>query len=138
MKTYTKHNFQRILKFRDSKPLLAHVSGWVSQISRHSAHEGDKVINPTHRPTPPHPPPPANIPGTYFWWTLSQTQGNSAAGRNMSMKYCNDITGKRTRDFPACSSLPQPCHRVLAYQNLHRVYKNVCDQLLLSTTKPNY
>ena len=36
--------------------------GWGSQISRQSAHEGGKVINPTHRP----PLPPGNIPGTYF------------------------------------------------------------------------
>jgi len=33
--------------------------GWGSQISRHSAHEGGKVVSPTHRP----PLPPGNIPG---------------------------------------------------------------------------
>ena len=37
--------------------------GWGSQISRHSAHEGGKVVSPTHRP----PLPPGNIPGTYFF-----------------------------------------------------------------------
>jgi len=36
--------------------------GWSSQISRQSAHEGGKVVNPTHRP----PLPPGNIPGTHF------------------------------------------------------------------------
>jgi hypothetical protein len=34
-----------------------------SQISRQSAHEGDKVVSPTHRP----PLPPGNIPGTHFY-----------------------------------------------------------------------
>jgi len=33
-----------------------------SQISRQSAHEGGKVVSPTHRP----PLPPGNIPGTHF------------------------------------------------------------------------
>jgi len=33
-----------------------------SQISRQSAHEGDKVVSPTHRP----PLPPGYIPGTRF------------------------------------------------------------------------
>ena len=36
--------------------------GWDSQISRQSAHEGDNVVSPTHRP----PLPPGNIPGTHF------------------------------------------------------------------------
>ena len=36
--------------------------GWGSQISRQSAHEGGKVVSPTHRP----PFPPGNIPGTCF------------------------------------------------------------------------
>jgi hypothetical protein len=37
--------------------------GWDSQISRQLAHEGGKVVSPTHRP----PLPPGNIPGTHFW-----------------------------------------------------------------------
>jgi hypothetical protein len=36
--------------------------GGGSQISRQSAHEGGKVVNPAHRP----PLPPVNIPGTHF------------------------------------------------------------------------
>ena len=36
--------------------------GWGSQISRHSAHEGGKVVSPMHQP----PLPPGNIPGTHF------------------------------------------------------------------------
>ena len=35
--------------------------GWGPQISRHLAHEGGKVVSPTHRP----PLPPGNIPGTH-------------------------------------------------------------------------
>jgi hypothetical protein len=60
--------------------------GWGSQISRQSAHEGGKFVSPTHRP----PLPPGNIPGTHFCERLSQPQGNSAAGRIMSMKNSND------------------------------------------------
>ena len=39
---------------------------WGSQISRQSAHEGGKVVSPTHQP--PLPPPPGNIPVTHFCW----------------------------------------------------------------------
>ena len=35
---------------------------WGSQISRQSAHEGGKIVSPTHWP----PLPPGNIPGTHF------------------------------------------------------------------------
>ena len=51
--------------------------GWDFQISRQSAHEGGKVVSPTHRP----PLPPGNIPGTHFCWRLSRPQGHTAAGR---------------------------------------------------------
>jgi len=44
-----------------------------SQISRQSAHEGGKVVTPTHRP----PLPPGNIPGTHFCYRLSQLQGHA-------------------------------------------------------------
>jgi hypothetical protein len=39
---------------------------------------------------------------------LSQPQGQSATGRIMSMKNLNDKIEFRTRDFPACSAVPQP------------------------------
>jgi hypothetical protein len=35
------------------------------KISRQSAHEGGKVVSPTHRPPLP-PPPPGDTPGTHF------------------------------------------------------------------------
>ena len=38
---------------------------------------------------------------------LSQPQGQSAAGRFMSMKNCNDIIGKRNSDIPTCRAVPQ-------------------------------
>jgi len=37
-------------------------AGWGSQISRHSAHEGGKVVSPTHRPPSP--------PRQYSWYSL--------------------------------------------------------------------
>jgi len=78
--------------------------GWGSPIWRHLAHESGKVVSPTHRP----PLPPGNIPGTHFCYRLSQPQGQSAAGRIMSIKNSSETIGNRTRDFPTCSAVPQP------------------------------
>ena len=78
--------------------------GWGSQISWQSAQEGGKVVSPMHRP----PLPPGNIPGTHFCWRLSRSQGNSAAGRIMSLKNSKNTIGNQTRDLPACSAVPQP------------------------------
>ena len=92
--------------------------GWGSQISRQSANEGGKVLNPTHRP----PLPPGNIPGTHFCWRLSQSQGHTAARRIMSMKNSNDTIGNRTRDLPTCSPVPQT-NCATAYINQIREHK---------------
>ena len=46
-------------------------------VSRHSAHEGGKVISPTYRP----PLSPGEIPGTHFCQRLSSTSGHSVADR---------------------------------------------------------
>ena len=70
--------------------------GWGSQISRQSAHEGGKVVSPTHRPP--------LSPRKYS----SRPQSHSAAGNIMSMKKSSDTIGNRTRDLPACSAVPQP------------------------------
>ena len=78
--------------------------GWGSQISRQSAHEGGKVVSPTHRPLLP----PGNIPGTHFCYRLSRPQGHSAARRIMSMKNSDDTIGNRTCDLLTCSAVPQP------------------------------
>ena len=76
--------------------------GWCSQISRKSTHEGVKVVRLTHLY------PPEYIPGTHFYWRLSQPQGHSAAGRIVSMKNSYDTSGILTCDLPACSAVPQP------------------------------
>ena len=92
--------------------------GWGSQISRQSAHEGGKVVSPTHRPSLP----PGNIPDTHFCWRLSRPQGYSAVA-----------IGNRTRDLPACSAVPQPTApprdpRLNTLQNISwYVTKNQCD-----------
>jgi hypothetical protein len=69
--------------------------GWGSQISRQSAHEGGKVVTPTHRCLYL----PENIPDTHFCWSLSLI---------MPMKNSNDTIGNRTRDHTACSAVSQP------------------------------
>jgi hypothetical protein len=52
--------------------------------------------------------PPRNLPGTHFCSRLSRTQGHSAAGGIRSVEKSNYIIGIRSRDFPACSIVPQP------------------------------
>ena len=51
--------------------------------------------------------PPGNIPGTHFCYRLCRHQGHSTAGSIMSTKISNDTIWNRTRDLPACSTLPQ-------------------------------
>jgi len=74
---------------------LGVAGGSGSQISRQSAHEGGKVVSPTHRP----PSPSGNISGTHFCWKMSRPQGHSAAGRIMSMENSSDNIRNRTRDI---------------------------------------
>jgi hypothetical protein len=52
--------------------------------------------------------PPRKIPGTQFCQRLSRPQGHSAAGRIRSIEKSNDLIGIRSRNFPACSIVPQP------------------------------
>jgi hypothetical protein len=76
--------------------------GWGSEISRQSAHEGGKVVSPSHRPSLP--------PRKCSWYSflgLSRPQGHSATERIMSMKNSKDTIGNRTRDLPVCSAVPQ-------------------------------
>jgi hypothetical protein len=78
--------------------------GWGSQISRQSAHKGGKFVSRTHRPP---------LPQEIFLVLisvrgLSQPQSHSVTERIMSMIKSIDNVGNQTRDFPACSAVPQP------------------------------
>jgi hypothetical protein len=57
--------------------------GWSSQILRQLAHEGGKVVSPTHRPHLP----PGNIPGTHSNLMLNWPQGHISAARIVNEKF---------------------------------------------------
>jgi hypothetical protein len=76
--------------------------------------EGGNVVSPTHRP----PLPPEIIPGTHFCRRLRWPQGQSAAGRIVSLKNSNDTIGNRPRDLPVCSSVPQPLRHRVPYRRI--------------------
>jgi hypothetical protein len=50
---------------------------------------------------------PGKITGTHFCYMLSRPQGHSAIGRIRSIEKSNDPIGNRTRDLPACSTVPR-------------------------------
>jgi hypothetical protein len=75
--------------------------GWRSQISRQSAHEGGKVVSPTHRP-----PLPPNHRINYSWYSFL-LEAESIPGPQCDRKNYG-IIGNRTRDLPVCSAVPQP------------------------------
>ena len=77
---------------------------WGSQISRQSAHEGSKVVSPTHRPL--------LHPRKHSWYSFL-LEAESTPGPYCGRKDCvnenyNDTIGNRTRGLPACSTMPQP------------------------------
>jgi hypothetical protein len=87
---------------------------WGSQFPRQSAHEGGKVVSPTHRAPLP--------PGKYFRYLFlleaESTQCYCLAERIMSIKNSNDTIGNWTRDLPACSAVSRPTAR-LRIRNLY-------------------
>jgi hypothetical protein len=78
--------------------------GWGSQIPKQSAHEGGKVVSPTHRP----PLPPGNIPGTLSVTGWVVPRAIVRPEDLCQWKKSSDTIGNRTRNFPACSAGPQP------------------------------
>ena len=78
--------------------------GWGSQMSRHSAREGGKVVSIRTG----HLYPQEIFLVLISVKRLSQPQGHNAAGRIMSMKNSNDTVGDRTRDLLGCRAVPQP------------------------------
>jgi hypothetical protein len=76
-----------------------------SQISRQSAHEGGRVVSPTHQPPLP--------PRKYFWYPFlleaELTPGHSVIERIMSMKNSNDTIRIRTCDLPVVAQCLTNC-----------------------------
>jgi hypothetical protein len=103
--------------------------GWRPQIPRQSAHEGGKVFSPSHRL----PLPAGNIPSTHFCWRLSEPQGNSAAGRIMSVKNSSDTVENQTRDLPASSAVAQPTVPPRAPSSPYRMFKIYSVYVIIST-----
>jgi len=63
---------------------------------------GSRFVSPTHLNHS------GNISGTHFCLRLSRPQVRSADRRIMSIKNSSDPIGYRTRDYPACFTVPQP------------------------------
>jgi hypothetical protein len=72
------------------------------RISRQSAHEGGKVVSPTHRPPLPPGRTPVLISGS------ESTTGPKCGRKDKVNEKSRWPIGNRTRDLPACSALPQP------------------------------
>ena len=80
--------------------------GLASQIARHSAHDGGKVISPTHRP---HLPSKGNIHGNHFCCGLSRPQSHSGVPEGLSQRRIPmTSSGNRNLDLPAFKAVPQP------------------------------
>jgi hypothetical protein len=51
---------------------------------------------------------PGKIPGTDFYYRLSQLPGHSVAGNiPMTTEKSNNLEGNQIHDLPACSTVPQ-------------------------------
>ena len=68
---------------------------------------------------------PVNIPGTHFCYGPIRPQGHSEAGKIMSTQNSSDTIGNRTRDIPACNTVPEPTAPPRAPDNNRKnVFKN--------------
>jgi len=80
--------------------------GRSSQISRQSAHEVVKFVNPRYRP------PLSHRKNSYTYtcicYRLSRHQDHGVTARIMSMTKSRDKIRNRTCNLPACSTVPQP------------------------------
>ena len=75
---------------------------------------------------------PGKIPDTHFCQALCRPQGHAAGS---IVNDANDTIGNRTRDLPACSTVPQPMrHRVPTHTG-EETNKNVC-KLINYVIKP--
>jgi hypothetical protein len=67
--------------------------------------DGGEVVSLTRRPA-------ALYPQEDSWYSFlleaESPQGHSAAGRIRSFEKSSDLVGNRTRDLPACSTVPEP------------------------------
>jgi len=92
-------NFSLHIPGRDRRTQEVEAPG----IFRQSAFEGDSVVSPVNWP-------PLSA-RRYSWKSFllgsDLTSGLSAAGTMKPMDISNDPFGKRTRDLPACSAVPQ-------------------------------
>ena len=104
--------FRRILKRVGSIPgkVLRVPAGWGSQISIQSAHEGGKVVSPTHRPPLP--------PRKYSWYSFLLDDELTPRPEGLCQcKNSSDTIGDRTRDLSTCSAVPQQL--LTPHRNLH-------------------
>jgi hypothetical protein len=83
--------------------------GWGSQ----TVHKGSKLVSPMHRPS--------LLSRKYCWYWFLLEAG--ATGRIMSVKNSSDANGKRIRDLPVCSAVPQP-NTPLRANNYIRVHSS--------------
>ena len=85
--------------------------GWGSQISRHSAHDGGKVVSPMHRP----PLPPRKHSWYSFLLAAESTPGPQCDRKNRISENFIDTIRNRTRDLTACSAVPHRTAPPLLY-----------------------
>jgi hypothetical protein len=121
-------NEVKVFHYRPGQALRA-AEGWGSRISGQSAHEGGKVVSPTHRPSLP----PGDIPDAHFCYMLNRSRGHNAAGRIKSTKNFDDPIGNEPATFrlvAQCLTSSCLCNsyfdvNILYVYKLNNVYKTL-------------